>query len=677
MKNEPSRGVRRSPTTRLHSIIANLPARRAGVILLHVALWTASFGLALWLRFDGAVPPAIAHACRLTLVLLVAFRLATFAYWRLFDGLWRYTGLPELRRLVLASTAGSFIAFAVEMLFTHQGTPRSVYLGNWLASIVLIGGMRMVMRTIYERARGDSDGAPLLVIGAGDAGESLIRELKRMRDGKVWKVAGFLDDDRSKWGRRIHDSPVLGPADEETLRASVKKHSIELVVLAIPSAGGERTRELVQLCRRIGVRAKTVLSLAERMSGDAPGTIRELNIEDLLGRDPVKLDLGQLNGFLEGKVVLVTGAGGSIGSELARQVLRFKPRQLLLLDHDENAIFFLERELQELAGSAGVLKPLIVDITNERRVSWVFKAFRPDVVLHAAAHKHVAMMEANACEAAWNNVFGTQTIAEAAHAAGTCAFVMISTDKAVNPTSVMGATKRVCEMLIQRIAARSSTRFTSVRFGNVLGSNGSVVPLFREQIARGGPVLVTHPEVTRYFMTIPEAAQLVLQTGALAGMGEVFLLDMGKPVKILDLAHDLIELSGLRPGEDIQIEFTGLKSGEKLFEEMLLDSESSNARPHPQIVVGNVEPVRPDFPHGMIALGQAIRLHDDGALRRALGALVPEAMLAPGHTLALLPGESHTSQLGHHTFHLVGAEEQSSAPGASPLAKGTRRVGGD
>jgi FlaA1/EpsC-like NDP-sugar epimerase len=375
------------------------------------------------------------------------------------------------------------------------------------------------------------------------------------------------------------------------------------------------------------VRAKTVPSLAERLTGEYVQTVREIDIEDLLGRDPVKLDVAQVEGMIEDKVVLITGAGGSIGSELARQVLRFKPSLVLLLDHDENAVFFLERELR--AGGAKNLKSLIVDVTNERRVAWVFDYYRPQIVLHAAAHKHVAMMEGNACEAAWNNAFGTRTVAEAAHHAGVEAFVLISTDKAVNPTSVMGATKRACELVIQHVARTSKTRFAAVRFGNVLGSNGSVVPIFREQIARGGPITVTHPDVTRYFMTIPEATQLVLQAGALGGSGEIFLLDMGKPVKIVDLANDLIELSGLRPGVDIEIEFSGLKSGEKLFEEMLLDGESSQARPHPQIVVGQVQRLSAEaFTDSMSALAVAIRMNDELKLRRALQAMVPEATLA-------------------------------------------------
>ena len=606
--------------------------RRLCVLVAHLALWCTAWVLALDLRFEGDVPPGVLAASARVLTALVIARLILFVQAGLFDGIFRYSGLPELKKIVVSTTAASAISLVIFYCIGQHGVPRSLFAGEWLASVVAIGGMRMAIRTAYEGRRGPACGTATLIIGAGDAGESLVREFQRMRDGVAWKVVGFLDDDASKRGRVVHGVRVLGPADEPTLRATVRRLEVKLVVLAMPTAAGPRVRDLVTLLRRLGVRTQTVPSLAERLSGEAIQTVREVKLEDLLGRDPVELDIAQVEGFLKGKVVLITGAGGSIGSELARQVLRFKPHQLLLLDHDENAVFFLERELRaEFAADyyPSLLKPLIVDITNSRRVAWVFETFQPEVVLHAAAHKHVAMMEGNVCEAAWNNVFGTQTVAEAAHNAGAEAFVLISTDKAVNPTSIMGTTKRVCEMVVQHIARESDTRFASVRFGNVLGSNGSVVPIFREQIARGGPVTVTHPEVTRYFMTIPEAAQLVLQAGALGGSGEIFLLDMGKPVKIVDLARDLIELSGFVPGVDIEIHYSGLKPGEKLFEEMLLSGEGSASRPHPKIVAGRVQRMgAADFTRSMNVLARAIRMNDERELRGALAALVPEATLA-------------------------------------------------
>ena len=603
-------------------------ARRATVALIYLGLWCVSFSLALTLRFEGAVPAEIAQACRGTLILILSLRLATFFAMGLFDGLWRYSGMPELKRLILATTGGTVLALGAEAMLRHTGTPRSLFVGEWLASIVLVGGARLLIRLTYERGRFRKlEGTPMLVIGAGDAGESLLRELQRLRDGAAWRVVGFLDDDRRKHGLVVHYIPVLGPADEPTLRRAIEKHAVKMVVLAMPTAGPARTRELVHLCRDLGMRTMTVPSLEERMKGGPLEAVRELDIEDLLGRDPVQLDVKQVAGLIEDKVVLITGAGGSIGSELARQALRFKPRSLLLLDHNENAVFFIERELRGQS-EEGVVKPLIADICDRRRVAWVFETFRPQVVLHAAAHKHVAMMESNACEAARNNIFGTQILAEAAHAARAEVFVLISTDKAVNPSSVMGATKRVCEMVVQHVARQSSTRFAAVRFGNVLGSSGSVVPLFREQIARGGPVTVTHPDVTRYFMTIPEAAQLVLQAGALGENGQIMLLDMGEPVKIADLARDLIELSGFRPGIDIKIEFSGLKPGEKIFEEMLLEHEDAGERPHPKIVVGRIQPlVEAVFVQGMTSIASAVHMSDERGLRRSLGRMVSEATL--------------------------------------------------
>jgi len=374
---------------------------------------------------------------------------------------------------------------------------------------------------------------------------------------------------------------------------------------------------------------RTVPSIAERIQDFSLATVREVAIEDLLRRAPVSLDVDQVEHFITGRTILVTGAGGSIGSELCRQALRFKPGRLLLLDHSENGLYFIERELRERFPGAS-LTPVVCDITDRGRLDAIFRRYRPAVVIHAAAHKHVPMMEANSPEAVKNNVFGTIAVADAAHAAGADTFVMISTDKAVNPTSIMGSTKRVAEMAIQARAETSSTRYVAVRFGNVLGSAGSVVPLFREQIARGGPVTVTHPEMRRYFMTIPEATQLVLQAGALGAHSEIFLLDMGEPVKIVDLARDMIELSGLTPDVDIKIELTGLRPGEKLFEELLLDDERYARTPHPKIHVGRIQPVpRERLERGLAALRASAEASDDAAIRRCLSELVPEATLSP------------------------------------------------
>jgi FlaA1/EpsC-like NDP-sugar epimerase len=601
--------------------------RRTAVMVIHLALWVAAFEVALRIRFDGSVPPSFLRTCALGCVLLLGMRLGLFLAAGLADGLWRYAGVSELRRIV----AATFLSSACLLLFqTARGSvlvPRGVLFGEWLASVVLVGGARLLIRLIYDARGGDPAGTATLVIGAGDAGESLLRDLGRMREGARWRVVGFLDDDQAKHGTRVHGARVLGAADAASLTRAVRSHAVELVILAWPSAPGARTRELLQLCRSLGVRTQTVPSLAERISGGQLPAVRPLDIDDLLGRDAVELDLRQVDGLLRDKVVLVTGAGGSIGSELTRQALRFHPRKLLLLDHDENALFFAERELREKFPAAEIV-PLVADITDAPRVDWLFRRHRPAVVLHAAAHKHVGMMENNPCEAARNNVFGTVTVAEAAHAARSEVFILVSTDKAVNPSSVMGATKRVGEMVIQQLAQTSQTRFAGVRFGNVLGSAGSVVPIFREQIDRGGPVTVTHPEVSRYFMTISEAAQLVLQAAALTRHGEIFLLDMGEPVKIVDLARDLIELSGLRPEVDVQIEFSGLKPGEKLTEELLVERESCDLTQHPKIMVGRIHPIAADeLRDGLAQLEIAILEGDDQRAREALSLLVPEATL--------------------------------------------------
>ncbi len=603
-------------------------ARRFGIIVIHLSLWIAAFQLALYIRFEGTPPePFSENVIRAALVLL-ACRLVAFSMMRQFHGLWRYAGMPELRSLILATSIGSAGFAGVGMMVHMTQMPRSIYVGEWLASVVLVGGFRFVFRIMRERqARGTRiDGIRTLIVGAGDAGESLLRDVQRMRDAK-WSIVGFLDDDPVKAHAIIRSVRVLGPADEHTLARYIKMYDVRLVVLAIPQAAGKRLREMVATCRSLGVQTKTLPSLNDRIEEVGFANLREVAIDDLLRRDPVKLDHDQVAKFVEGRTVLITGAGGSIGSELSRQVLRFEPAKVLLFDHDENALFHIERELRD--EHPGKVVPLIGDITDGARVDQVMAAHRPNVVLHAAAHKHVPMMEANPCEAVKNNVFGTITVAEAAHRHEVDAFVLISTDKAVNPTSVMGATKRVAEMVTQLRAQGSKTRFAAVRLGNVLGSAGGVVPLFREQIAKGGPISVTHPDVTRYFMTIPEASQLVLQAGALGGTGEIFLLDMGQPVKIVDLARDLIELSGLRADIDIAIEFTGLRPGEKLFEELLLDGESYDVTPHPKIMVGKIQPLTRDaIVRGLEHLRRAADVADTAAIRKGLAQLVPEGRLA-------------------------------------------------
>jgi FlaA1/EpsC-like NDP-sugar epimerase len=606
-------------------------ARRLGIVLLHLTLWAAALELALYIRFEsGTLPHPFDENFTRAIAVLMVSRLVAFGMMRQFHGLWRYAGMPELRSLILATTLGSAMFAGIGMMVHMTAMPRSIYVGEWLASVVLVGGFRFLFRILRERQAGGgrADGIRTLIVGAGDAGESLLRDVQRQRDAK-WSVLGFLDDDPVKAGAIIRSVRVLGAPDEDTLTRFVQVYDVRLVVLAIPQAAGKRMRQIVATCHKLGVQTKTIPSLNDRFDQVGFANLREVAIDDLLRREPVQLDHDQVAKFVAGRTVLITGAGGSIGSELARQVLRFEPKLVLLFDHDENAIFHIERELRAEAAHAGKVVPLIGDITDRARVDQVMRQYMPNVVLHAAAHKHVPMMEANPCEAVKNNVFGTITVAEAAHVHGADAFVLISTDKAVNPTSVMGATKRIAEMVTQLRAQGSSTRFAAVRFGNVLGSAGSVVPLFREQIAKGGPITVTHPEVTRYFMTIPEATQLVLQAGALGGTGEIFVLDMGQPVKIVDLARDLIELSGLRPDIDIAIEFAGLRPGEKLFEELLLDGESYGKTPHPKIMVGHIQPLtREALTRGLEHLRRAAEIADAETARKLLAELVPEGRLS-------------------------------------------------
>ena len=612
-------------------LLAVTPLRRAGVVVLHAALWAGAFVLALKMRFDGSVPDDYRQLAVQTIALIVALRLIAFLLLDLFGGVWRYAGFPELEKIVAGTTLGSLSALFVETALLQRQSPRSVYLGEWMASIVLAGGARMVLRSILQRRQRRQSGARVrtLIVGAGDAGESFLRDVQRMRDGAGWSVEGFLDDDPAKRGSSIRGVKVLGSAGAASIAEHVRAREIQLVVVAMPTATGRRMREVVQACRAAGVQVKTVPALADIIGANASwSSIREIDIDDLLRRDPVQLDVAEIEDLVRAKVVLVTGAGGSIGSELCRQLLRFSPALLLLLDHDENALFQIDRELGRSFPDARV-EALIGDITDAARIDDIFAGYRPAVVLHAAAHKHVAMMESNPCEAVKNNVFGTALVATAADRHGASTFVLISTDKAVRPTSVMGCTKRITEMVIQRHAEASRTRFVAVRFGNVLGSAGSVVPIFQEQIRRGGPVTVTHPEVSRYFMTIPEASQLVLQAATIGDSGEILMLDMGEPVKILDLAQDLIELSGLRAGVDVEVEFTGLKPGEKLSEDLLLESESYDRTSHPKIVVGRIAPVAgAALDSGLHRLRHAAAEGSARKTREALSAIVPEAQLA-------------------------------------------------
>jgi len=490
-------------------------------------------------------------------------------------------------------------------------------------TIMLLSGVRMVVRLYHEEFFSEHRGIVrrFLIVGAGNAGEALLREMMRRRDAQ-YEVVGFVDDDPAKQGTEIHGIPVLGTVDD--LSRICKRQSIDEIAIAIPSSSHKQLRRVVQVCQGTKIRFSTVPSLMDIAAGKLQvSQMRNVDINDLLGREAVNLDMEQIRVFLKDKVILVTGAGGSIGSEMCRQVCTFEPRQLLLLEQAENPLFFIERELQK-SFSKIPLESAIADITDKTRIEQIFSRYYPQVVIHAAAHKHVPLMEQNPGEAIKNNILGTRVIADAADAFGTECFVMISTDKAVNPTSVMGASKRVAEIYIQDLNKTSKTHFVTVRFGNVLGSNGSVVPIFKQQIAAGGPVTVTHPEMRRYFMTIPEASQLVLQAAAMGNGGEIFVLNMGEPVKIVDLAHELITLSGFRPGEDIEIEFTGLRPGEKLFEELSIEGEDMAATRHPKIAVWkNISKDRETIRADIEKLLRVAHTQDRSQIVRVLKELVP------------------------------------------------------
>lgn len=477
-------------------------------------------------------------------------------------------------------------AMAAIIFARTDGFPRSIILMAWLMNIGALGGMRLALRMRRDfhlaRQRLGAHSQPILIIGAGDAGAILAREYVKHPEINC-TVVGFLDDDVSKQRLHVAGKPVLGTRND--LERVVNEYGVSQLVIAMPSVKGQVIRDTVDQGRKLGLKIKTVPGIYELVNGTVSvNQVRDVQIEDLLGRDEVRMDLEAIAAYLTGEVVLVTGAGGSIGSELCRQVCRFSPKQLLLLGHGENSIYEIDVELRRKYPELDV-KPIIADIQDEARIRQVLQQYRPGVVFHAAAHKHVPLMEYNPSEAIKNNIFGTLNVARAADEFGVKRFVLISSDKAVNPTSVMGATKRAAEYIVQSFASHSETIFVAVRFGNVLGSRGSVIPLFKRQIASGGPVTVTDPRMMRYFMTIPEAVQLVIQAASMGNGGEVFVLDMGEPVRILDLARDLIRLSGFEPDVDIPIVYTGIRPGEKLYEELLTAEEGTQATLHERIFV--------------------------------------------------------------------------------------------
>jgi len=613
-----------------------LTLRKPLIILAHIIAFAASLMLSFLvlndMQFSGRW--SVEHYPRF-LPLFITIKLVVFGVFKQYRGWWRYVGISDLLGILRASLLSTIIIVAlwfvavpsIGLLRTNLPDIENVdgvVMADMFATVLILGGLRIVIRLYYEEFRTVEVGRlkRFLIVGAGNAGEALLREIHRMPITQ-YEVIGFIDDDFLKQGINIHGIPVLGKVEQ--LPKICADRNIEEIAIAMPAATHQQLRRVIQVCEGTKIRFRTVPAITDIASGKfRVSQIRDVDINDLLGREAVQLDLDLIEAFAKDKTILVTGAGGSIGSEMCRQLCNFNPKLLLLAEIAENPLFYIERELRKHFPTVRI-EAIICNITDKIRVDEVFKKYKPQVVIHAAAHKHVPLIELNPGEAIKNNIVGTQIVADAADNYGTSNFVMISTDKAVNPTSIMGSSKRIAEMYIQDLNRTSKTHFVTVRFGNVLDSDGSVVPIFRKQIAEGGPVTVTHPEMKRYFMTIPEASQLVLQAATMGKGGEIFVLDMGEPVRIVDLARELITLSGFRPGEDIEMVFTGPRSGEKLFEELRIEGEDMQRTGHPKISIWkNIVMDRDRLRAGIDELTAIVQTQNHSEIVEKIKELVPE-----------------------------------------------------
>ncbi len=579
---------------------------------------------AYWLRYNlGVIPADQLHTAVKSLLILVAVQAVAFRYYGLYRGVWRFASIPDLIRIGKAALVGMAFSAVIVFLFTRmEGVPRSVFPLYGLLLVVFLGSSRLAVRWSKDRHIYKDEGRRVLIVGAGKAGEMLVRDLLRSR-GEVYEPVGFVDDSLHKQGREIHGVRVLGSCNE--MIDFAERLSVDLIVLALPSANSRQIRRLVELCEKTGVPFRTLPPMDRLMSGEVTlNQLREVSIDDLLGREPVALNWQAIELELKDKKVLVTGAGGSIGSELCRQIATLAPGHLILLDSSEFNLYTIEMELTKRFPKLRITRSLN-DVVDRAAIERMFDENRPQIIFHAAAYKHVPMLEDQVRQAVRNNVLGTRTVAEMADRFGCEAFVMISTDKAVNPANVMGTSKRAAEIFCQNLNRRSQTRFVTVRFGNVLGSAGSVVPLFQQQIESGGPVTVTHREITRFFMTIPEACQLILQASVMGTGGEIFVLDMGEPIKIAYLAEQMIRLSGKIPDEDIDIVYTGLRPGEKLYEELFHEMEALRSTVHEKILLASHREVDwqrlSDMVDGMVI---ACNQCDEPRLRSLLSEMVPE-----------------------------------------------------
>ena len=578
----------------------DLYLRKAVLIVYDMCAVVVSGYLALLARFDFDilnVPMEYEIVMRHSLPLAIISTIIIFYIAKLYSSLWTYAGMSEMLNIAVAGVLSGLaetIIIALQNISTSTPVPRSFYFFYTIAICMFVGLSRFIYRGLRAfkaqmRAEDKTSRKKVLIIGAGEAGNSLIREIKESQF-LTEKVVGIIDDDPIKIGTYLHGVKVIG--DRNKITDVVEQYGVEAIYVAIPTASAKAMKEILEICKHTGCELKRLPGVYQLVNGEVSvSNLRDVNVNDLLGREPIQVDLSSIMGYVSGKTIMVTGGGGSIGSELCRQIVKYKPKQLIIVDIYENGAYDVQNELKQKYPDLDLVV-LIASIRDSERIDQIFEKYRPDIVYHAAAHKHVPLMEASPNDAVKNNVLGTLKVVQAADKWQVKKFIMISTDKAVNPTNIMGATKRICEMIIQTYNKHSETEFVATRFGNVLGSNGSVIPLFKKQIAEGGPVTVTHPDIIRYFMTIPEAVSLVLQAGAYAKGGEIFVLDMGEPVKIADLAKNLILLSGQKPDEDIEIVYTGLRPGEKLYEELLMAEEGLQETPNKLIHIG--EPIEVD-----------------------------------------------------------------------------------
>ena len=615
------------------------------ILGIDIVLIAASIYGAHLIRFEFSFPSGFAVLLYKILPVIICIKITTFFFFDLYRGMWRYTSLADLFNIIKASTISSFLIISLILFMTRfEGFSRSVFIIDWCFTVLFITGHRVAIRLYYEQLSGDGswlaalhkliglltkkqpEGKKILIVGAGDCGEKICREI--INNLQLHQnIIGFIDDDPEKLGKKIHGIPVLGSVND--IKIVSQKTKADEALIAIPSASSKKIRKIIETCKGNGIISKIIPGYSELIDGKVTvNAIREVAYRDLLGREIIKLDTEKIGAYLKGRRVLVTGAGGSIGSELCRQICRFKPENIILYERAESPLYEIELDIKRKFPDIKAVS-LLADVTDTVHLEKAFLTNKPQVVFHAAAYKHVPMLELQPWKAIENNIQGTQNLVNVSKKHNIERFVFVSTDKAVRPTNVMGASKRVAEMLIQNQngCGFSSTQFMIVRFGNVIGSVGSVVPLFKKQIERGGPVTVTHPDVTRYFMTIPEACQLILQAGAMGNGGEIFLLDMGTPIKIVDMAKDLIRLSGFVPDEDIKIEYIGLRPGEKLFEELITEGEGIVRTSHEKIMTLKGMDCNLKALNGEIeALVELSEEQDHNNIKQMLKKIVPEYM---------------------------------------------------